>query len=106
MSLLPNGSCAVLFDCYGGGSYLFSNDKRHRPDNAYLQIANDLAVKLRTPLLLQREGSQSVDLRRFLRRLSQVASVVAASPEALLVVIVDTADNAVSAAEKSNERCL
>lgn len=35
---LPPGSVSVLFDCFGGGQYIHSDDKRHRPENAFLQM--------------------------------------------------------------------
>lgn len=100
--LLPEGSCFVLFDCFGGGRYLFSDDERHLPRHAFLQILNDIALTLRTPLLLAPGNRHPVDVRQFLRRLSEQATVLAGgNPEAMLVVAVDAADNAVAAAQRA-----
>jgi hypothetical protein len=100
LGLLPPGSCVVVFDCYGAGRYRFSDDKRHLPTNAYLQITNDLAVMLRTPFFLARDTRNPIEIQRFLHRLTQSASVVSSrSTDALLVVAIDAADNAVTAAE-------
>ena len=97
-ALLPSGSVVILFDSYGSGRYLDSDAYRHRPPDAFLQLSNDLARQLRIPLLI----SRSADLdypRTFKRRLEKAAEVVASRGEdALLVVVVDAADNSVVAA--------
>ena len=96
--LLPHGSVVIVFDCYGGGRYLDSDAYRHRPVDAFLQLSNDLARQLRTPLLVSR--SAQLDYPRvFKKRLVRAAEVVASSgDDALLVVVVDAADNSVAAA--------
>src|SRR5581483_10321505 len=53
-ALLPRGSAVLIFDCYGGGRYLDSDAYRHRAPDAFLQLSNDLARHLRTPLLVSR----------------------------------------------------
>ncbi len=97
-ALLPMVPSSFIFDCYGSGRYLDSDAHRHRPRDAFLQLSNDLARQLRIPLLL----SRSADLdypRTFKRRLEKAAEVVASRGEdALLVVVVDAADNSVVAA--------
>ena len=101
--ILPAGSSVILFDCYGAGRYRFSDDRRHLPNNAFLQLANDLAVKLRTPFFVPRDRRDPVDIRRFLERVAQAAAVVASvDADALLVFAVDAADNAVTAARLSD----
>lgn len=97
-TLLPNGSTVVIYDCYGGGSYLDSDAYRHRPEDAFLQLSNDLARQLRIPLLLSR--SDHLDYpRAFKKRLERAAEVVSAqSADALLVIAIDAADNAMIAA--------
>ena len=107
-SALPDGSRVVLFDCYGGGRYRFSNDKRHLPEHAFLQITSDVAVSLATPFFIPRSGSQPIDIRRFLTRLRDAAHVLkTADPGALLIIAIDAADNAVTAANlvSPNEPC-
>ena len=102
VDFLPEHSHLVLFDSYGGGRYLYSDDKRHLPQNAFLQIANDLALSLRTPFLIARERNQPIDVRQFLRCVSDAAAVVAEDrPRALLIVAIDAVDNAVTAADAS-----
>jgi len=97
-TFLPRESIMVVFDCYGGGRYLDSDAARHRPLDAFLQLSNDLARRLRTPLLITR--SQNLDYpRAFQNRLEKASVVMAATaPDALLVIVVDAADNSVSAA--------
>ena len=97
-ALLPKDSCMVVFDCYGGGRYLDAGAYRHRPKDAFLHLSNDLAAKLRVPLLLTQRSD--VDFARSFRaRLNMAAQAVAASgSQALLVIAVDAADNSITAA--------
>lgn len=98
-TLLPEGSTVLTFDCYGGGRYLDPSEYRHRSPDAFLQLSNELAAKLRLPLLLNR--SRSLDYpKAFRSRLEKAAEAVAVrGAEALLVVVVDAADNSITAAE-------
>lgn len=96
---LPAGSVMLTFDCYGGGRYLNANETRHRPREAFLQLSNELASKVRIPFLAT-SNSNSNYAASFHRRLLKAAEVVATSgPEALLVVAIDAADNSLTAAE-------
>jgi hypothetical protein len=99
-TLLPVGSRMIVFDCYGAGRYLDSDAYRHRPKDAFLQLANELAAKLRVPLLLTR--CDGVDYPRALhRRLWQAAEALRVeAPDALLVIAVDAADNSITAARR------
>ncbi|HZE73013.1 MAG TPA: hypothetical protein VE135_26175 [Pyrinomonadaceae bacterium] len=97
-SLLPPDSLTVIFDCFGDGRYLDSDGYRHRPQDAFLQLSNELAQRLRLPLLITRPPELNSP-RIFKKRLARAAEVVAASsPDALLVVVVDAADNSITAA--------
>lgn len=97
---LPPGSVMVVFDCYGGGRYLDPAALRHRPADAFVQLANEVATKLRLPLLLSRHSTSDFP-RLFMHRLRHAAEVLAAaSPEALLVIAIDAADNSVTAARE------
>ena len=96
---LPTGSLMVVFDCYGAGSYLDASALRHRPQDAFVQLTNEIAYRLRLPLLLVPQGSRDYP-RAFRKRLESAAAAMAAtSPEALLVVAIDAADNSVLAAQ-------
>ena len=99
---LPAGSVMVKYDCYGGGGYLDPSALRHRPRDAFIQLTNDLAARLRLPLLLSRHDGSDYP-RLFSNRLKHAARALAArSPEALVVIAVDAADNAVVAAQERN----
>jgi len=95
---LPPGSAMIVFDCFGAGRYLDSDAYRHRPKDAFLQLSNDIATRLRVPLLLTR--SKDTDYpRSFRTRLDRAAEVLASnSKDALLVLAVDAADNSLIAA--------
>jgi hypothetical protein len=97
-SQLPAGSIVITYDCYGGGRYLDSDAYRHRPHDAFLQLSNELAQQLRSPLLLTKNSA--IDYPRvFKKRLDRASEIVASqSPDALLVIVADAADNSVTAA--------
>lgn len=99
-NLLPEGSVMVVFDCYGKGSYLDSGSLRYRPREAFLQLSNELAVRMRVPLLLTR--SQAVDYpREFKLRVEKASEALRSiTPGALLIIAVDAADNAVTASRR------
>lgn len=100
-SLLPDGSICVLFDCYGAGRYSHSNDRRHLPENAFLQIINDIAMQQGVPLLLAKQSSRLVNIHTFIERIKQSAELLAkVSPNGFLTILIDAADNSVSAAER------
>ena len=99
-SLLPDGSEMIVFDCYGGGSYLDASKLRHRPRDAFLQLSNELAERLRLPTLLVPSATTDY-ARAFLRRLELASNALeSVCPDGLLVVAVDAADNSIAAAER------
>lgn len=96
--LLPPNSATFAFDCYGQGRYLDAESPRHRPPEAYLQLANEMAAHLRLPPLLNR----APNISDFATRLRQAAEALASSNrDAWLVLIIDAADNSVYAAERA-----
>jgi hypothetical protein len=96
--LLPSGSELMVFDCYGGGTYLDSDGQRHLPKHAFLHLCNELSARVATPLLVPPSGDVDY-VREFADRLRKASQIIAArDPNALLVVAVDAADNSVTAA--------
>lgn len=104
---LPPHSVMITFDCYGGGKFMDAGTLRHRPEDAFLQLSNELATRLRMPILLGRH--QVADpARHFLNRLRHASQAHGVEyPDALIVIAVDAADNAVTAASsrKPAEAC-
>lgn len=101
-SRLPAGSIAVTYDCYGAGTYMHSEDKRHLPERAFLQMINDVAVATDLPLLLPRSSTHPATIETFLQRMTMAGKALALStPGAVLLIIVDAADNTVTAAESA-----
>lgn len=102
---LPKGSFSVVFDCYGGGSYLDASKPRHRPKDAFTQMSNELAARLRVPRLLRINDIDNA-VKAFRERLELGAEILKQSnPDAILLIAVDAADNAVSAAAENHEYC-
>ncbi len=100
--VLPKSSVCIHFDCFGGGRYLYSDDKRHLPENAYLQLSNDVATTLKIPFFIPRNTKNPATIQSFIAKLHQAAKLLTLhSPEAFLVVIIDAADNSVSAANNA-----
>ena len=95
---LPESSVMVKYDCYGGGRYMDPSEFRHRPEDAFTQLTNELATRLRLPLLCGR--SRDTDYPRLFKvRLEHAANALdTQTPGALIVIAIDAADNAVTAA--------
>lgn len=102
---LPDGSASILFDCYGGGTYSDPSDKRHKHEWGILQIASEMAHKVGTPFLLMQNGMPEQYLRELNKRLQQGVNILKAqNPGAILLLIIDAADNSLTAANALNEK--
>lgn len=97
-ALLPEGSEVIVFDCYGAGSYMDASAMRHRPRDAFVQLANELANRLNIPAFL--EPRSGLDFARAFHRRLLLASetLYKVRPETKLVIVLDAADNSISAA--------
>lgn len=101
---LPDGSAVVFYDCYGGGTYLQPADSRYECDTAIPQICNSLALECKTNFLLERRLKESEFFQELYIRLEHAVKYVKLfSENAIVLLIIDAADNAVFAA-KQNER--
>lgn len=104
-SVLPAGSETFVYDCYGGGLFLASDQKRHLPEQAFTQLGNELAARLRTPLVLRRRGSIDV-LEAFRNRVIVAADLIKLrGADAKLVLCFDAVDNARAGARHWHEPC-
>lgn len=102
-SLLPDESEMIIFDCYGAGSYLDASVLRHRPRDAFMQLSNELAQRLRLPMLLESNSTRNF-ARTFRKRLNFAAETFKSiHPEGFLVIAVDAADNSITAAESRDD---
>ncbi|KTE39789.1 MULTISPECIES: hypothetical protein [unclassified Sphingopyxis] len=103
--LLPEGSEILLYDCYGGGLFLASDQRRHLPEHAFTQLGNELAARLCTPFVIRRHESLSA-FSAFRRRVAAASEIIAArGPDALLVLAFDAVDNARIGAKHWVEPC-
>ena len=108
LSALPRGSWGLVYDCFGGGNYRNTSQSRHRPNDALVQMANEMAVAGLCQTLIPRIIEPSKGLfRAFLERVRQaIGTLRAGNPEAKLVLFIDAADNAETAAsEAGGEIC-
>lgn len=100
---LPLDSVVLTYDCFGGGGYKIPGGQRHTQSRAFRQLTNELAVHCGTPFLL-RPAHEVADLQRdFRRSLEMAARVVAVKQDALLVIVIDAADNAFIAADSERD---
>ncbi|MGH1372490.1 MAG: ATP-binding protein [Cellvibrionaceae bacterium] len=99
-NLLPDGSVMITYDCYGAGTYMDSEAYRHRQKDAYLQIINETSAQLRLPLLISPDSSIDF-LKAFSLRVESAGKVLKAqADDALLVLVIDAADNTVTGAKE------
>ena len=104
---LPIGSRVILYDCYGGGTYRDRSQARHRPFEAFKQLANELARATNAPLFFPYDNAPDMP-RSFRVKLNTAAGLLQLShPIGLLVLLVDAADNAIHAAKRVSppDRC-
>ncbi|HEX8214767.1 MAG TPA: hypothetical protein VF582_04760 [Allosphingosinicella sp.] len=103
--LLPEGSEAVIFDGFAGGTYRSPSEARHLHAVGLVQIANELAARGLCDPLLGGSGQPHDFIRAFRHRLGQAAATVAArSSDALVAVVLDAADNIQMGADLAGDR--
>jgi hypothetical protein len=102
---LPRGSRGIVYDCFGGGKYRNESAPRHRPCDAFVQIANELAsLGLSKTFIGHASSPRDALYRGFLQRLEEaVKSLREIEPKALLAVFIDAADNAEMAAKEMGD---
>lgn len=103
---MPAGSMAILYDCFGDGTYRQALNYRHQYRDALVQIANELAgQRLCLPLIPSHGTVPKQFMRAFVSRLKQAIDLLRArTPQASLCIIIDAADNACMAAQEIGER--
>jgi hypothetical protein len=95
----------ILFDCYGEGMYLNPSDNRHAHKEAIPHVCNILAKKIGTPFFLYSESDPYLLVRELKNRISLAVKLLQTrNPNSLLVLIIDAADNSVTAAEKNQTK--
>ncbi|MCW3794424.1 DUF4297 domain-containing protein [Paenibacillus sp. LS1] len=104
---LPVGSLGIVYDCFGGGRYRNRSEFRHHHRQAFVQIVNELAVQgLCDPLIVNSGASETDILRKFLDRIeTAVIAMKKSDSKAVLVFLLDAADNAEMAAAEFNDNC-
>lgn len=103
---LPEGSVTVLYDCYGGGSFLQDCERRHLTEVAIPQICNTLAAECGTDWLLGKGLEKYEYWRGLKQRLEDAVYYVRGQePGAVIAIIIDAADNSMIAATSFREEC-
>ncbi|MCW8966402.1 MAG: hypothetical protein OQK82_06930, partial [Candidatus Pacearchaeota archaeon] len=96
----PKNSETILFDCYGNGSYTSRARIRHIHRRAIVQIANEVATQVGSNLLLSFHLPDEDYLEKFIKRCQTAERLITKNnPEALLVIVIDAADNSYSASQ-------
>lgn len=103
---LPEESVVVLYDCYGGGTFLQPDLPRHKKEIAIRQLCNMLAIKCKSELFLGNPHDDYLWWSALKERLNQASSLVyGKNPEAVVVIIIDAADNSMFAANMMQQEC-
>ena len=103
--LMPLGSEAVVFDGFAGGNYRSPRDPRHHHERGLIQIANEFSVRGLCLPFLPTEKTAADYLSTFWRRIEEVADAVKKrTPQGLVLVVLDAADNSEMAARDLGER--
>ena len=101
--LMPKGSKTIVFDGFANGSYRAPRDQRHLHKNGLTQLINEFTIDgLCLPILPKNTSSDNY-LKIFYDRLETVISYIQTNnSEALVVIILDAADNTEMASEENN----
>lgn len=93
---------AIVYDCFGNGSYRNPSEPRHPTKVALVQIANELARDgLCSPLIPRPHDGDHTLFAAFKDRLFQAITILRQrDPAARLILIIDAADNSEMAAEE------
>lgn len=102
---INKSSVALSYDCFGGGDYKNRSSSRHLHKTAFVQIANELSLhNLCDPFLIGERSTESDVMRKFLSHLDKsVNQLRQIDKDAILLIIIDAADNAEMAAAEYNE---
>lgn len=98
---------AVLYDCFGLGSYRNRSRTRHGFKIALTQIVSELALMGLCDFMLVSTGATPDEIMRmFLQRIDQACKLIQQRDgEEKLYIVIDAADNAEMAAEEYKEQC-
>ena len=104
--LMPPGSVTIVYDCFGSGEYRQRAHPRHRAKDGLVQIANELATRGLCDILIPSPAADDAAyFRAFEERLVQAAGVLRrANPDAVLLLVIDAADNAEMGAEEAGDK--
>ena len=103
---LPVNNECITFDCYGSGSYQNAEDNRHLHKNALLHISNDIARKVGTDFFIIHLPEQNdVYVKEFKKRIVHAVEILKQTDiNATLTIIIDAADNSITAASNNAEK--
>jgi hypothetical protein len=108
-NLLPKGSLVVVFDCYAGGDTK-TPDKFRFPEGVLCtQLVNELSLRANQDIYLIRNRASQPDFWGRLQAAIKEAGRTLAELSAILVLVVDAADNAVESYHRerdfTNDHC-
>lgn len=105
-ALMPAGSEVVIFDGFASGGYRSARDRRHLHRRGLTHIANTLASRGLCNILIPTRGvGDDAYLQMLRNRLAQASLAVRRrSTKALVVIVLDAADNSVMAAIERGEK--
>ena len=105
LKAMPKHSFCLAYDCFGGGNYRSPSQPRHRPRDALMQMANEMALAGLCSVLIVPDRLAAPEIfKAFMQRVADACRVIQIrSSKALLVFFIDAADNAEMAAAEFND---
>ncbi|AQQ71436.1 putative NTPase (NACHT family) [Limihaloglobus sulfuriphilus] len=100
---LPQGSVSVVYDCYAGGKTETPNKYRFPDEVLCTQLVNELSLLVEQNVYLIRNRTDQIDAWNTLELAINKAAEKLSRQNALLVLIVDAADNAVDSYDRNKE---
>lgn len=95
---------AILFDCFGGGTYRAPEDSRHLPHKGLVHIVNSLACKGLCDPFLPGSATNEDFMRAFRARIGQAVTTLRKRDKGVhVVLIIDAIDNAADQAKHKGE---
>ncbi len=102
---LPPQSVAIVYDCFAGGDYRKASAGRHHHRTGLTQIANEMAAHGLCVPLIPTVADNAAYVRVFMQRVRVAAAQLATlDSDAVLVIIIDAADNAALAASSLHQQ--
>lgn len=103
---IPDGSIVIKYDCYGNGEYKSLSGNRYKSHRVILQIANELSNITGLPYTVNSDRPIEDLFAILMSKIKDAVKIVRSiNSDAIVLIIIDAADNSINAALANNEKC-